>query len=128
MKQKTETLSLPLIRQWLSVLDELRQENIILKNRLSEAVSRSMNRSFIEVADVLLQHSVDKDQVIDLLRHDIAGLMVKIKREDAPAADVMLDKQLQTLGGDVDKIVTGFRQMKQDFEQYLSGRGTHDPK
>jgi len=123
MEKKTkDEFSMPDIREWLTVLDNLRQENIALKYRLSEAVRQSISRPFIETAEIFQQKSVDKDQLIDLLRHDIANLLIKMKFNDVVDNDAaVLQQQARTLETDVQKVVSGFEQMKQAFDQYLTG-------
>jgi len=122
MQKLNEEFSITDVREWLVALDELRQENIVLKNRLSEAVRKSASRPFIEEAEVFQQRSIDKDQVIDLLRYDIANLMVKMKYNGLISGETpVLQQQAVTLKSDVEKLVSGFTQMKQSFDHYLSG-------
>jgi len=119
-----EGVSMVDVRELLAALDELRQENIAFKNRLSEAVRQSTSRPFIEEAEHFQQRSIDKDQVIDLLRYDIANLLVKLRYNGLvnSHAPVLL-QQVAVLWSDVQKLASGFEQMRRAFDLHLSTSG-----
>jgi hypothetical protein len=112
------------VREWLAVLDDLRQENIVFKNRLSEAVKESQSRPFIEEAENFQQRSIEKDQIIDLLRYDITNLLMKMRHKDITGGELpVLQQQANVLNSDIQKLASGFGQMQQSFDRYLSGGG-----
>lgn len=69
------------IRSLLSVLEQMRQDNASLKERLSMLLQRDISRSVLEQAEDYQQKFVERDLVIDLLRYDVAtvltGLYIK---------------------------------------------------
>lgn len=65
-------------RNWLTILSELKMDNVQLKNRLSKAISGRVSSDFIEKAELFQQQFVEKDLVIDLLRRDFILLREEI--------------------------------------------------
>src|SRR5688572_9228128 len=86
-------------KQWLSVLNDLRTENIQLKESLSEAVSQEVSFQFVDRAEGFQQLFVDKDQVIDLLRYEIIMLLSRLSGGEMTVADerqcVILEKDME---------------------------------
>ncbi len=105
-----------LIRSWTTTLEKLRQENILLKNRLSVAVQQQESRTFLEEAESFQQRFVDKDQVIDLLRHDISILAWKNRQ----LVFAGIDKPLLLLARDIATLVAEFDQMREAFHRCLA--------
>lgn len=105
-------------RKWLTTLNELRVENVRLKNQLSEAVSRKVSLDFVEEAERFQQCFVEKDQVIDLLRHDINTLMYELSEQEiiTDAAE----RQCVILEKDTAQLIFEFRQMKISFNDFLT--------
>ncbi|RXK86941.1 hypothetical protein [Filimonas effusa] len=105
-------------KQWLVILDELRQVNILLKNRLVHALKQDVSRNFIETAEYYHQKFIDKDQLIRLLRHDITSLLEEhIDAQDDSAPWL---SRFFTLEKDMQRIISEFSGMKAAFETYLS--------
>lgn len=121
MKKLVSMPSVEEIREWLNIIVELRRENIILKNRLSDAVQGEVDRLFIEEAESFQQHFIDKDQVIELLRHDTTGLLTKINKPCIEGQNLnQLQKQAQALRRDILRIAEEFKQLKISFDRYLA--------
>jgi hypothetical protein len=57
--------------KWLAMLNELKAANTRFKNKLSEAIRGNVTLSVLEEAELLLQRFVEKDLVLELLRHEI---------------------------------------------------------
>ena len=106
-------------RKWLNALNELRMENIRLKNELSEAVSHEVSLDFVEEAELFQQRFVEKDQVIDLLRHDINILLHTYE-----PITVAEERQYIVLEKDMEQLIHEFRQMKISFRGFLSPGST----
>lgn len=58
-------------RTWVRSLEFFRQENSFLKNRLSEFVDQSMDKSILALAEHFQNQFIIKDEFIDQLRHDV---------------------------------------------------------
>ncbi len=104
-------------KQWLSVLNDLRTENIQLKESLSEAVSQEVSFQFVDRAEGFQQLFVDKDQVIDLLRYEIIMLLSRLSGGEMTVAD---ERQCVILEKDMEQFVLEFQQMKLSFSSFVS--------
>lgn len=105
------------IKEWSTTIDNLKQENVILKNRLSEVVKGTLSNSLIDSAESFQQKFINKDQVIDLLRHDISDLLAGISKRNMAGDN---DDKISLLRRDVQRIVLEFNKMKSSFERFLS--------
>lgn len=108
------------VRQWLAILDELRQMNILLKNRLVFALQQEVNRTFIEIAEQYHQQFIDKDQLIRLLRHDLTSLLEDGQRDGGESPDWFA--RFFRLEKDMQRIINEFSGMKAAFEYYLTAK------
>lgn len=111
-----------LIRSWTTALEKLRQENVQLKNRLSTAIQQQVSRSFLDEAELFQQRFIDKDQVIDLLRHDISLLARKSMHTGQKATESSGNKA-RLLAKDIRTLVEEFNLMRDSFNQCLAGYG-----
>lgn len=108
------------VTSWQVILDEIKFENIRLKNLLAEAISKNVSRSFVEEAEAFQQKFLDKEQVADLLRHDISSMM-------AHTGDpVMTGLQSASLERDIVRLHTEITQLKSLFHVYLASKTDHD--
>lgn len=105
------------IKTWLSIVDNLKQGNVFLKNRLSEAVKGPLSDSLIDSAESFQQNFINKDQIIDLLRHDITDLLAGLSKRTMADNN---DDKISLLHRDVERIVLEFDKMKYSFEHFLS--------
>lgn len=103
-------------RKWLTALNELRAENILLKEQLSEAVQREVSPRFVEQADLFQQSFIEKDQIMDLLRYDINNLLYRLPDRNMNSAD---ERQCIVLEKDMRQLVLEFGQMKTSFAGFL---------
>ena len=104
---------------WLKTLDRLRQENVHLKNKLSEIIQDDISRELLEKAEFFHGLFVDKDTVISLLRRDIAH------QSAATTAFVIngerlgiMDEQVK-LEHDVARMEKEFKAVKTEFNEFL---------
>lgn len=104
-------------RKWQAVLTELRTENIQLKEQLSQAISQEVSAAFVEEAEQFQQRFLERDQVIDLLRHDINTLQQKISGHTTTGGE---DRQFTLMEKDMEKLICEFHQMKVSFSRFLA--------
>jgi hypothetical protein len=123
VNNKTDTITY--IRSWLSVLDDLRQENILLKSRLSNALQGEVSRSFIETAEDYQQRFIYKDQLIDLLRHELTDLLSEKTGDRQEQLSIWQDR-ITLLEKDIQRLSLEFSLMKTGFDNYLSEKSTPD--
>lgn len=105
------------VRGLLFELDCLKQENANLKNGLSAALQDKVNGNFIEKAEEFQQMFINKDQVIDLFRHEVTALAIETSPDagngEEPGKIVQMQREIEVL-------TTCFFEMKAAFEKYLS--------
>ena len=104
-------------KEWLSVLSELRTENIRLKELLSEAISHEVSFQFVDQAEEFQQLFVEKDQVLDLLRYEIIMLLSRLSGGEMTATD---ERQCAVLEKDMEQFILEFRQMEHAFCSFLT--------
>lgn len=104
-------------RKWLTNLNELRTENIRLKEQLSGAINQDVTLKFVEQAEQFQQHFLEKDQIIDLLRHDIKTMLDKLSEH---AVTRIEEQQYEVLGKDISKLIYEYHQIAESFYQFLA--------
>jgi hypothetical protein len=103
-------------RKWQTLLNELRIQNIGLKEQLSQAISHDVSLEFVEQAELYHQMFLDKDQLIDLLRHDINIILSAM-----PQPGIADNEGLQyiILRKDIEKLISDFHQMEISFSRFV---------
>lgn len=105
------------VRVLLFELDYLKQENANLKNGLSKALQNKASRNFIEKAEEFQQMFINKDQVIDLFRHEVTALATESPLDGMNGQESEKVVQMQQ---EIEVLITCFFEMKTTFEKYLS--------
>ncbi|MGF7231231.1 hypothetical protein [Arachidicoccus sp.] len=103
----------------LSILDWIRQENVLLKNRLSNAVQQEVNKSYLARAEHFQQKFIEKDQIVELLRHEINTLLMSHYNHYHRQETSLMQKKFHLLKRDIEKVKDEFELLKLSFEQYL---------
>lgn len=99
----------------------LKEENIVLKNRLSEILKDSFDKNLLEQAELFHTDFIRKDERIHLLRNDLAGLdslLVKTTNGEKNAA-VEIDGRLLELRNNINIAENQFIKMQSDFNKYF---------
>lgn len=104
-------------REWQTVLNELRARNVQFKGQLSRAINRDVSPSFIEQAEVFQQKFVEKDQILDLLRHDVKSMLDKLSEHLVSAA---AERQYTILKKDIVKLIDEFHNMETSFARFVN--------
>ena len=108
---------------WERLLDFFKQENAILKNRLSEVVDQLTDKDFIELAEHFQNIFIIKDEFIDELRHDINNheilLNTLLVATDEKADKKILKKQ-EKLRNEMEALEKDFTKDKNQFNKYLA--------
>lgn len=63
------------IREWQERVELLRTENNQMKYQLAKAILKNVSVTFLEASEDLYQILLDKDQAMDLIRHEIVTLL-----------------------------------------------------
>ncbi len=104
-------------RKWLGILNELKNENVQLKDWLSESISGQVPVDFVERAETFQQQFVEKDQIIDLLRRDIAVLLEEVSIHGMRQVN---KKQYLNLEKAIMRLQIEFQKMKLSFLNFLN--------
>jgi hypothetical protein len=99
----------------------LREENIVLKNRLSEILKDSFDKNLLEQAELFHNDFIRKDERIHLLRNDLAALdnlLAKIINSEKNAS-VEIDARLRELRNNTNIAENQFIKMQSDFNKYF---------
>lgn len=107
------------IRQWQATLATLQQENVLLKGRLSTALQSEVSKTFLETAEYYHQRFLFKDQLMELLRHDITDLWQEVKMSLVHPKQHTWQERFLTLQKDMEKLEAEFHIMKTAFEASL---------
>lgn len=90
-------------RNSLKVLEQLKQENIQLKQRLANALKLDTTKTFLERAEYLQLQFLQNDQALALLHHDLVMLYQQFKPNK---------KQMENLELDLEKMQQEFEHIK----------------
>ena len=104
------------LETWHRTLSYIQQENIHLKNRLSEIIKNGMDDTLLEQVEYFQNQFLNKDAIILLLRQDIA-----IEKDlDGSLPQKKNWKRHDKLRKDMAMIESEFGKLKFDFNSYLS--------
>ena len=107
-------------KTWGRLLDFFKQENIFLKNRLSEVVDHSADKDFLALAEQFQNKFIIKDEIIDELRHDINLQSVDLINRNDSLVDSKIIKRQEKLRNEMEYFEKDFIQLKNEFNKYLS--------
>lgn len=99
----------------------LKEENIVLKNRLSEILKDSFDKNLLEQAELFHNDFIRKDERIHLLRNDLAGLdnlLANIINNEKNTS-VEIDARLRELRDNTNIAENQFIKMQSDFNKYF---------
>lgn len=108
---------------WERLLDFFKQENAILKTRLSEVVDQLTDKDFIELAEHFQNIFIIKDEFIDELRHDINNheiLLNTLLASTDERADKKILKKQEKLRNEMEALEKDFMKDKNQFNKYLA--------
>ena len=118
-------IKLRLLRQesdtWKRVLEFMTEENIHLKNRLSEILKGDLEQDLLMTAEVFQSSFVREDELIRLLRKDVSvfdqWLTREIYEDGAIVSKVM--KSFNVIRKNISESEIQFSQLKYQFSNYL---------
>ena len=107
-------------KTWVRMLEFFKQENIILKNRLSEVLDHSSDKAFLALAEQFQNKFILKDDYIDELRHDMNKQETDLSEEKDNVVNIKLLKRQEKLRNEMEYFEKDFNQLKNDFNKHLS--------
>ncbi len=107
---------------WKRMLGFMMEENILLKNRLSEVLKESGANGMLEVLDQFQTRFIEQDQRIAFLRSDIAEIDRLLRREvfEDPKITGYVEERVLELRAHLKLVEDEFSRMKTDFLKYLA--------
>lgn len=107
---------------WKRLLVFMTDENIHLKNRLSEVLKDRVDNLSLNEMENFQNNFIREDEMIGLLRKDIEDVDKLLVREVFENGKILkhLNEKMKTLRGTVINVEKRFGRLKSDFHSYLS--------
>ncbi len=106
---------------WKRSLAFMTDENIRLKNRLADILRNEFDKSLLDDIEVFQTNFLREDEMISLLRKDVATLdklLVREIFEDGQIAD-NINRMLKEIRRNISIAESQFTKMKVEFNSYL---------
>jgi hypothetical protein len=120
-QKKTEQLKIETSR-WKRLLDFFMEENVHSKNRLSDVLKDGFGRNLLEELENFQSRFIKQDELIKLLRSDIAELDKLLLNEkiNEDINSELIDRNLDNLRCNISDSERRFCELQLDFNRYLS--------
>lgn len=107
---------------WKRLLGFLMDENIHLKNRLSQVLKDRFDKNLLEEVEGFQSNFIKEDEMIGLLRNDVAEFDKLLEREVFEDGTIIkkVDSKLKKLRHNIKNAERQFSKFKDDFNNYLS--------
>jgi len=107
---------------WKRLLGFMKDENIHLKNRLSEILKNDFNKNLLEELENFNSRFLKEDELIGLIRHDMAELDKLLLRKTFENGKIIeeIGKKLKTIRNNTELAERRFAKVKLEFNNYLS--------
>ena len=107
---------------WKRLVYFMSEENICLKNRLSEVLKDSFNYNLLEQLECFQSRFIDVDSLMNLFRHDLAELEELLAKGTRGNDHTLIDIQtrLVTLRTVLTNVERELSKLKINFHTYLS--------
>ena len=107
---------------WKRLVSFMTEENILLKNRLSEVLKDSFSYNLPEKLECFQSTFINVDNLMDLFRHDLAELEDLLAKETTGEDHTLINIQtkLKTLRTVLMNVERELSKLKINFHTYLS--------
>lgn len=108
---------------WERLLTFFKQENNVLKTRLSEVLDRAMGKDFLALAEQFQNRFILKDEFIRELNHDVNDqkrVLGENMANNTQSVNEKLIKRQDKLRNEVEYLEKDFALLKNEFNKYLS--------
>jgi hypothetical protein len=109
--------------EWKRTLTLLLQENSFLKLHLADILNgKEFSPDFLETVELYQSRFIQKDEIINLLRHEVAELDTMLKQEVYEDGKILNEavQKLRHLHTQIKFLETEFNKLKFQFSKYLS--------
>lgn len=127
-QSKPEMISITKLKQlqfetlsWQRLLDFMTDENIHHKNRLSEILKERFDKNLLEEVDGFQNRFIRMDELIALLRHDLAEVQKMQEREfyREPFLQKKMTRSMKKLRKNMNNAEEQFGHLKTAFNHFL---------
>lgn len=104
------------------VLHFMQEENIHLKNRLSDVLKDRFNKKMLDDVEVFQNNFIKEDEVISLLKNDLAEIEKSLQPDvvSFEKLETYLDVKIKTLKINIENAERDFSNINNSFNNYLS--------
>lgn len=105
---------------WKRLLNFMIDENVRLKNRISEILDDKFNKQMLEQIEIFHSNFLKEDELIGLLRNDVAELE-KLLHKEVYEEEVIIEieKKIRKLRNNITTADRQFSNLKLEFNNYL---------
>ena len=106
---------------WKRLLGIIMDENIQLKNRLSEVLRDRFDKNLLVEVEVFQNYFIKEDALVALLRNDVAELDKLLVREIYEDGKIInkIDLRMKNLRNNIINVEIQFGKLKSAFNSYL---------
>lgn len=110
------------INSWKRLLDFIMDENIHLKNRLSEILKERFDKYLLEEVDGFQSRFIRADNLIALLRNEITEVDKLLRHEMFKEGNLLKNAEIKVkrLHKNINNAEKQFSRLKSDFHRFLS--------
>ena len=109
------------INTWKRMLGFMQEENVHLKNRLSDVLKDRFNKNMLDGVEFFQTNFIKEDEVIGLLKSEVAEVENILKRELVTEESIFpTSKRMETVRNNIDAAEKDFTKINNDFNKYLS--------
>ena len=107
---------------WKRLLGFILDENIQLKNRLSEVLKDKFDKNLLAEVEAFQNSFIKEDALVALLRNDVAELDKLLVREICEDGKIInkIDIRMKNLRNNIMNAEIQFGKLKSEFNNYLS--------
>jgi len=110
------------INSWKRLLDFIMDENIHLKNRLSEILKDRFDKYLLEEVDGFQSRFIRADNLVALLRNEITEVDKLLRHEMFKEGNLLKNAEIKVkrLHKNINNAEKQFNRIKSDFHRFLS--------
>ncbi len=108
---------------WKRVLVFLQEENIHLKNRLSDVLKERFNKRMLDDVEIFQNNFIKEDELISLLKNELAEIEKNITSNVVIIGGKLeknIDAKVKRLRTNIENAEKSFAKVNNDFNNYLS--------
>ena len=110
------------INTWKRLLSFMSEENIQLKNRLSEVLKNNFDKNLLEEVEIYYTNIIKEDELFILLRNEINELDNLLVRKVFEEEEVLkiFEKKFRRFSNNIKNSEKQFGKLKMNFNNYLT--------